>query len=195
MFDIGFQEMAVIGIIGLIVIGPERLPRVARHIGLWVGRLRRYVNQVRDDIDREIRADELRELMNKPSEQLGDLYKVAEETKGALTDAKKTVESASRELETQVARDLDAEAQAEPESKDDEGSGATPSAPPAEFASVEALSAASDSDGCDPGEPELPHETVAAEGESVSDSAETVEPAETAAPAESARDERRSQQS
>ena len=102
MFDIGFQEMAVIGIIGLIVIGPERLPRVARNIGRWVGRVRRYVSQVRDDIEREIHADELREIMNKPSEKLGDLYEVAEQTKGALADAKASVDSAAREMQAQV---------------------------------------------------------------------------------------------
>ena len=52
MFDIGFWEMTLIGVIALMVIGPERLPGLVRTVGLWVGRIRRYVAQVRDDIAR-----------------------------------------------------------------------------------------------------------------------------------------------
>lgn len=62
MFDIGFSELMVIGVVALIVIGPERLPKVARTVGAWVGRLNRYVSEVKGDIDREMRMDELRKL-------------------------------------------------------------------------------------------------------------------------------------
>jgi sec-independent protein translocase protein TatB len=62
MFDIGFSEMVVIGLVALIVIGPERLPRVARTIGHLVGRLQRYVADVKSDINREIELDELRKM-------------------------------------------------------------------------------------------------------------------------------------
>jgi sec-independent protein translocase protein TatB len=57
MFDIGFWELTIIGIVALLVIGPERLPRVARTAGLWLGRARRFVSSVKADIDREIAAD------------------------------------------------------------------------------------------------------------------------------------------
>ncbi len=63
MFDIGFLELVVIAVIGLIVIGPERLPDVARTVGRWVGRTRRFVSQVKSDIDREIRQEELRKAL------------------------------------------------------------------------------------------------------------------------------------
>jgi sec-independent protein translocase protein TatB len=63
MFDIGFLELVVIAVIGLIVIGPERLPDVARTVGKWVGRTRRFVLQVKSDIDREIRQEELRKAI------------------------------------------------------------------------------------------------------------------------------------
>lgn len=63
MFDIGFLELVVIAVIGLIVIGPERLPDVARTVGKWVGRTRRFVLQVKTDIDREIRQEELRKAI------------------------------------------------------------------------------------------------------------------------------------
>ena len=94
MFDVGFQEMAVIAVIGLIVIGPDRLPKVARQVGLWVGRIRRYVSQVKADIEREVRAEELRELASKQTE---DLYKAVEETKGTLEQAKETIEAGASE--------------------------------------------------------------------------------------------------
>jgi sec-independent protein translocase protein TatB len=62
MFDIGFSELLVIAIVALIVIGPERLPKVARTAGHLFGRLQRYVNDVKSDIQREIELDELKKL-------------------------------------------------------------------------------------------------------------------------------------
>jgi sec-independent protein translocase protein TatB len=62
MFDIGFSELMVIGVVALVVIGPERLPRVARTAGLLIGRAQRYVNDVKADISREIELDELRKF-------------------------------------------------------------------------------------------------------------------------------------
>jgi sec-independent protein translocase protein TatB len=62
MFDIGFSELLVIGVVALIVIGPERLPRVARTLGHLFGRMQRYVNDVKADISREMELEELRKL-------------------------------------------------------------------------------------------------------------------------------------
>jgi sec-independent protein translocase protein TatB len=62
MFDIGFTELMVIGVVALIVIGPEKLPRVARTVGHLAGRLQRYVADVKADINREIELDELRKM-------------------------------------------------------------------------------------------------------------------------------------
>jgi sec-independent protein translocase protein TatB len=62
MFDIGFSELLVIGVVALVVIGPERLPRVARTVGHLAGRLQRYVSDVKADINREIELDELRKM-------------------------------------------------------------------------------------------------------------------------------------
>lgn len=59
MFDVGFSEMMVIAIVALVVIGPERLPKVARTAGVLFGRLQRYVAQVKADINREMEAAEL----------------------------------------------------------------------------------------------------------------------------------------
>jgi sec-independent protein translocase protein TatB len=62
MFDIGASEIFVIGVVALIVIGPERLPRVAKTLGHLFGRLQRYVSEVKSDINREIELEELRAL-------------------------------------------------------------------------------------------------------------------------------------
>ena len=62
MFDVGFSELIVIAIVALVVIGPERLPKVARTAGLLLGRLQRYVNDVKADINREMQLDELKAL-------------------------------------------------------------------------------------------------------------------------------------
>ena len=62
MFDIGFSELMVIGLVALVVLGPERLPRVARTLGHLAGRLQRYVTDVKADISREMEIEDLRKL-------------------------------------------------------------------------------------------------------------------------------------
>lgn len=62
MFDIGFSELMVIAVVALIVIGPQRLPKVARTLGHLFGRMQRYVNDVKADISREMELDELKKM-------------------------------------------------------------------------------------------------------------------------------------
>jgi sec-independent protein translocase protein TatB len=73
MFDVGFSELVVIALVALIVIGPERLPKVARTVGALLGRLQRYVNDVKADINREIQLDELRKLQQEMTDQVTNL--------------------------------------------------------------------------------------------------------------------------
>ncbi len=68
MFDIGFWELVLIGMVALVVIGPERLPKVARIAGLWLGRARRTLSSVKDEIDRELRAQELQDILKKQAQ-------------------------------------------------------------------------------------------------------------------------------
>jgi sec-independent protein translocase protein TatB len=68
MFDVGFWELILIGVVALLVIGPERLPKVARIAGLWVGRARRTLSSVKDEIDRELKAQELQEILKKQAQ-------------------------------------------------------------------------------------------------------------------------------
>ncbi len=62
MFDVGFSELIVIGVVALVVIGPERLPRVARTVGHLAGRLQRYVSDVKADINREMELEDLKKM-------------------------------------------------------------------------------------------------------------------------------------
>jgi sec-independent protein translocase protein TatB len=91
VFDIGFSELLVIGLVALIVIGPERLPRVARTVGHLAGRLQRYVNDVKADINREMELDELRkmrdEMQQAASEMENSVRKELGETEQALNQA------------------------------------------------------------------------------------------------------------
>jgi sec-independent protein translocase protein TatB len=68
MFDVGALELLVIAVVALIVVGPERLPKLARTAGLWAGRARRALSSVKDEIDREMKAEELKEILRKQAQ-------------------------------------------------------------------------------------------------------------------------------
>ena len=67
MFDIGFAELLLIAVLGLLVLGPERLPTAVRTISLWLGRLRRSFTSIRQEIEREVGADEIRRQLHNES--------------------------------------------------------------------------------------------------------------------------------
>ena len=94
MFDIGFSELMVIGLVALIVIGPEKLPRMARTVGHLAGRLQRYVSDVKADINREIELDELRKMRDSmqqaASEMESSVSTELHKTETELNDAVKS---------------------------------------------------------------------------------------------------------
>ena len=65
MFDIGFWELFIIAVVALVVVGPERLPKLVRVTGLWIGRANASFQSVRSEISRELRAEELKQALNK----------------------------------------------------------------------------------------------------------------------------------
>ncbi|MFP5405195.1 MAG: Sec-independent protein translocase protein TatB [Gammaproteobacteria bacterium] len=73
MFDLGFSELMVIGVVALVVVGPERLPKVARQAGQWLGKLQRYVSDVKSDINRQMELEELRSLQKEVTEAARDM--------------------------------------------------------------------------------------------------------------------------
>ena len=88
MFDIGFQELLLVAIVALLVLGPERLPQALRTLGLWIGRMRRSFNAVKNEIEREIGMDEIRRQLHNEA--------VMEELKRIERDVRSTVNEAAR---------------------------------------------------------------------------------------------------
>ena len=84
MFDIGFSELLLVAFIALLVIGPERLPRVAYKAGQWIARIQKYIQNARSDIEREIRAEELRQIIEAQGSEMTDLKKSVNELKQEL---------------------------------------------------------------------------------------------------------------
>ena len=100
MFDIGFSELLVIGVVALIVIGPQKLPRVARTVGHLAGRLQRYVSDVKADINREIELDELRKMRDSMQQAASEMQSSVEsEVRKTETDLNKAVDEARESLE------------------------------------------------------------------------------------------------
>ncbi len=97
MFDFSFGELAVIGSVALIVLGPERLPKVARTVGDWLGKAQRYVSQVKSDINREI--------------ELSELKKLQEEARTAAQSVQSAVQGAEADL-NKAASDISASTEA-----------------------------------------------------------------------------------
>jgi sec-independent protein translocase protein TatB len=108
MFDIGFSELIVIAIVALVVIGPERLPKVARTIGLLLGRAQRYVNDVKSDINREMQLDELKKLQTQVTDSARELESsVRQEFDSARSAIETPAQAALDDLEAKAK--LDAE--------------------------------------------------------------------------------------
>lgn len=91
MFDVGLSELLVIGLVALIVVGPKRLPEVARAAGRWTARLRRFVSEVKSDFDRELHNAELSEL-RKLKQELDETRHVMEDTSSKLMQDLQAVE-------------------------------------------------------------------------------------------------------
>ena len=91
MFDIGFSELLVIGVVALVVIGPEKLPRVARTVGHLLGRLQRYVADVKSDIQREAELDELRRMRETVESAAGEIER---SVSGEVSKVEETLSSA-----------------------------------------------------------------------------------------------------
>jgi len=99
MFDIGFSELALIALIGLLVLGPKRLPEVARTLGSWVGRIRAWIANVKQDLDREINSEELAEFRKLKTE---------------LEETKRLIEQSAGQTLSQVRSDLESTASTTP---------------------------------------------------------------------------------
>jgi len=111
MFDLGFSELMVIALVALVIIGPERLPKVARTVGHLAGRLQRYVADVKADINREVELDELRKMRDSMQSAAHEMQSSFDaEVRNAESELNSTAEGkpepaqaeAGARLETQV---------------------------------------------------------------------------------------------
>jgi sec-independent protein translocase protein TatB len=91
MFDFSFGELALIGTVALVVLGPERLPKVARTVGEWVGKAQRYVSQIKSDINRELELAELKKLQE-------EARRAAQSVKSSLTEVQSGIQSLESDL-------------------------------------------------------------------------------------------------
>jgi sec-independent protein translocase protein TatB len=113
MFDIGFWELSLIGVVALLVIGPERLPSVARTAGLWVGRMRRFVSTVKADIDQQLKAEDLQRIIKQQAGSAG-LHEIQE----IMDEANKAVDPLKQPADYLVKSDSN-DAAAAPTDSDD----------------------------------------------------------------------------
>jgi len=134
MFDIGFSEIVVIGVVALVVIGPERLPKTARTVGLLFGRLQRYVNDVKADISREMELDELRRLQR---EMQGAAHDLEQTVRTAANDVATGVRNVESELNSAAAQATDTSAASASAASTSAASASAPTVPAAPSAREE----------------------------------------------------------
>jgi len=93
VFEVGFSELLLVGLVALLVFGPERLPSLARTAGLWLGRARRFLGTVKADIEQELKAEELKRVIRE--QQLNNpLHSFIEDTEKSLREAREHAEAA-----------------------------------------------------------------------------------------------------
>lgn len=110
MFDVGFSELILLGIVALVVLGPEKLPHAARMAGAWLGRIRRTMIDIQAEIEKEVSAAELKQRMNDEIARLkAATNPIEEEIKAVentihqqMTDASQTVDAAPAYLAQQT---------------------------------------------------------------------------------------------
>lgn len=112
MFDMGFLELLLIAVVGLLVLGPERLPKAARTLGLWIGKIKRTVSGMQREINAQLEAEELRQKLNEQQQKLDDSLQKAKRDVESLGDSPpaepgtdaRPKEVADDSAETRVAR-------------------------------------------------------------------------------------------
>lgn len=102
MFDVGFSELLLIGLVALVVIGPKDLPRVARTVGLLLGRLQRHVAEVKADINREIQLDEMKRLRTQISDSAHELQQSLQSQASDIASAFQPTVETVEDLKTSV---------------------------------------------------------------------------------------------
>ena len=103
MFDFGFWELSLIMVVALLVVGPKRLPILAAQVGRWIGKAKRIAANIRADIESEIEAAEIKEMLEKQQSEIGELKEI-------LQDTRKELEDGDRELVKDIEKRIESSA-------------------------------------------------------------------------------------
>lgn len=98
MFDVGFWELCLVGLVSLLVIGPEKLPAAARVAGFWVGKTRNMVASVKAEIKQELQAEEMRQIMKEQASIESEFKNVLEESASTVDEISSSIKSISDEV-------------------------------------------------------------------------------------------------
>ena len=112
MFDVSFSELLVIAVVALLVIGPEKLPKVARTVGAFTGRMQRYMAQIKEEVNREMRFEELQKLQQEIKQSVesaventqGNINQQMVEIKGTVNDVAKPKKVTSKAATSKASR-------------------------------------------------------------------------------------------
>ncbi len=114
MFDIGFWEIMFIGLIALLVVGPERLPKLAYTAGKWVAKTRGLLTNVKQEIDKEIKAEELKQVLEEQKRKLNPMEEILEETGEAVESFRQRTEASFEQEVEQAKKTTDSPAERKP---------------------------------------------------------------------------------
>lgn len=98
MFDVGFWELCLVGLVSLLVIGPDKLPAAARVAGFWVGKTRNMVASVKAEIKQELQAEEMRQIMKEQASIESEFKNVLEESASTVDEISSSIKSISDEV-------------------------------------------------------------------------------------------------
>jgi sec-independent protein translocase protein TatB len=100
MFDVGFSELIMVGLIALLVIGPERLPKAARIAGYWLGKTRSTIANVKAEIKQELHAEEMRQLLQQQQQSIADqVQQIAGETQDAVDQINAGIQDGDKQIQ------------------------------------------------------------------------------------------------
>jgi sec-independent protein translocase protein TatB len=102
MFEVGFSELCMVGLVALLVIGPEKLPKLARLAGFWLGKTRNMVASVKAEIKEELRAEEMRQLFNEQQEDISKFKNILDDASDEVNSIQSSVKESLQDSESQV---------------------------------------------------------------------------------------------
>ncbi len=105
MFDFGFWELAIVMVVALVVVGPDKLPTLAGQVGRFVGKAKRVVSNLRSDIESEIKAAQFKEMLDKQQNEIGELKQIINKTQSDVEKGISNIADSSSASDSEPQRD------------------------------------------------------------------------------------------